>query len=229
MPLETLEQIKVRLERAVPGVRLEIVPNPIAPDQPSLCVDAAHAGLAALFLRDDPQLRLDYASNVTGVDWPETTVKEKVKRKQVVDGTEKEVETVVETKRPGYLEAVYHLYSMELRHGPLVLRQRTGDRKEDIHLASLTPVWRAAEFQEREVYDLFGIVFDGHPDLRRILMWEGYPHHPLRKDFPLAGRPTDLPDVAFTRPAPLEGGPFVTAPGGRDALEREPRARRPEE
>ena len=59
-------------------------------------------------------------------------------------------------------------------------------------------------------------------------MWEGYPYFPLRKDFPLAGKPTEVPDVAFTKPAPLEGGPFVTAPGGKDAIEREPRVRTPE-
>jgi NADH-quinone oxidoreductase subunit C len=183
MPLDTLEQIKARLEAAVPGALLEIVPNAGADGQPSLRVDAGHARAVALFLRDDPQLRFDYASNVTGVDWPEATVKEKVKRKQIVDGVEKEIETLVETKRPGCLEAVYHLYSMQLRHGPLVLRQRTGDRKEDVHLASLTPVWRAAEFQEREVYDLFGILFDGHPDLRRILMWDGFEGSPMRRDY----------------------------------------------
>jgi NADH-quinone oxidoreductase subunit C len=56
-------------------------------------------------------------------------------------------------------------------------------------------------------------------------MWEGYPHFPLRKDFPLGGKPTDLPEIAFTKTAPIEGGPFVTAPGSKDAIEREPRAK----
>jgi NADH-quinone oxidoreductase subunit C len=60
-------------------------------------------------------------------------------------------------------------------------------------------------------------------------MWDGYPHFPLRKDFPLAGKPTEVPDVAFTRPAPLEGGPFVTVPGGTDTIAREPRVRIPQE
>jgi NADH-quinone oxidoreductase subunit C len=64
--------------------------------------------------------------------------------------------------------------------------------------------------------------------LRRILMWEGYPYFPLRKDFPLAGKPTDLPEIAFTQAAPLEGGPFVTIAGGKDTVAREPRARLPE-
>jgi NADH-quinone oxidoreductase subunit C len=72
---------------------------------------------------------------------------------------------------------------------------------------------------------MMGIRFTGHPDLRRIIMWEGYLYFPLRKDFPLGGKPTELPDVAFTQEAPLEGGPFVTAPGGNDAIEREPRRR----
>jgi NADH-quinone oxidoreductase subunit C len=75
---------------------------------------------------------------------------------------------------------------------------------------------------------MMGIRFRGHPDLRRILMWEGYPYFPLRKDFPLSGRPTDLPEVAFTQTAPLAGGPFVTIAGGRDTIAREPRVRIPE-
>ena len=87
-----------------------------------------HALAVARFLRDDPQLRLDYASNVTGVDWLDTVIKEKVKVKQVVDGAEKEMEETVERKVPGYLEVVYHLYSMELKHGPVILRLRTQDR-----------------------------------------------------------------------------------------------------
>jgi NADH-quinone oxidoreductase subunit C len=181
--METLDQIKSRLEAAIGGVRLEIIPNPSPANQPSLLVDAGDAVTVAKFLRDDPQLRLDYASNVTGVDWLDTILKEKVKVKKLVEGVEKEIEQAVEKKKPGYLEAVYHLYSMALKHGPVILRMRTENRTDRIHLPSLTPVWRGCEFQEREIFDLYGIIFDGHPDLRRILMWDGFQDHPMRKDY----------------------------------------------
>ncbi len=89
---------------------------------------------------------------------------------------------------------------------------------------SMVPVWRSANWLEREQYDLMGIDFIGHPDMRRIMMWEGYPYHPLRKDFPVMGKPTELPGVAFTEVAPTAGGPFITRPGVLTAGEREPRA-----
>jgi len=181
--VESLEQIKNRIEAAIPGARLEIMPNGSASGQHSILVDNEHGSRVACFLKDDPQLRLDYASNVTGIDWPETVIKEKKKCRQLIEGVEREIEETVETRRPGYLEVVYHLYSMELKHGPLILRLRTGDRADNVHLPSLTPVWRAAEFQEREIFDLFGIRFDSHPDLRRILMWDEFKDHPMRKDY----------------------------------------------
>ncbi|MHB8519264.1 MAG: NADH-quinone oxidoreductase subunit C [Limisphaerales bacterium] len=181
--METLEQIKDRIEATVPGARLEIIPNDSPSGQRSLAVDHACAVAVARFLRDDPQLRLDYASNVTGIDWLDAVIKEKVKVKKVVDGVEHETEEVVEKKKPGCLEAVYHLYSMARKHGPVILRLRTENRTDKIHLPSLTPVWRGAEFQEREIYDLYGIIFDGHPDLRRILMWDAFQDHPMRKDY----------------------------------------------
>lgn len=108
------------------------------------------------------------------------------------------------------------------------LRLKTDVSEEKSELPSVTGVWRTADWHEREIYDMMGVRFHGHPDLRRILMWDGYPYFPLRKDFPLAGKPTDLPDVAFTKPAPLEGGPFVTLAGGKDSTAREPRVRTPE-
>jgi NADH-quinone oxidoreductase subunit C len=182
LTVETLEQIKARIEAAIPGAKLEIVRNDAPSAQHSLLTDNEHASSVAKFLRDDAALRFDYASNVTGVDWLDAELTEKIKVKKLVDGVEKEVEEVKKTPRPGYLEAVYHLYSMELKHGPLVLRLRTPNRT-DVHLPSLTRLWRGAEFQEREIYDLYGIVFDGHPDLRRILMWEGFQDFPMRKDY----------------------------------------------
>jgi NADH-quinone oxidoreductase subunit C len=192
--LKTVEEIKTAIEAAVPGAGVTVAPNPSVSAQHSLRLEPAHALAVATFLRDDPALAFDYLSNVTGVDWLDKEIAEKVKvTRQVtktVDGPECKVdqvvgETVEETRKrvePGYLEAVYHLYSVALRHGPLVLRMRTANRT-DVDLPSLTPIWRGAEFQEREVFDLYGIVFTGHPDLRRILMWDEFKDFPMRKDY----------------------------------------------
>lgn len=120
--------------------------------------------------------------------------------------------------------AVYHLYG----YGHSChLRLKTSVSEESSELPTVSTVWRTANWHEREAYDMMGIRFAGHPDLRRILMWEGYPYFPLRKDFPLAGKPSEMPDVAFSDPAPLEGGPFVTVAGGEDSTAREPRERNP--
>ena len=181
--METLEQIKRRLTQALPGAQLEIIPNDSPASQPSLLVDHRHAVAISRFLRDDAELRLDYCSNATGVDWPEAVIKTKLKKKVVVEGVEKEIEETLETLRSGCLEAVYHLYSMAKKHGPVILRLRTENRAAQNHLPSLTSVWRSCEFQEREIFDLYGVVFDGHPDLRRILMWDGFKDHPMRKDY----------------------------------------------
>jgi NADH-quinone oxidoreductase subunit C len=120
---------------------------------------------------------------------------------------------------------VYELYGYGHRSH---LRLKTDVSEERSELPTVTTVWRTADWHEREIYDMMGIRFRGHPDLRRILMWEGYPYFPLRKDFPLAGKPSEMPEVAFTKQAPLEGGPFVTVAGGKDAVSREPRVRIPE-
>ena len=117
---------------------------------------------------------------------------------------------------------VYELYGVAHRG---YLRLKTNVSEEKSELPTVTTVWRTADWHEREIYDMMGIRFRGHPDLCRIIMWEGYPYHPLRKDFPLGGKPTDLPEIAFTKTAPIEGGPFVTVPGSKDATEREPRAK----
>jgi NADH-quinone oxidoreductase subunit C len=121
---------------------------------------------------------------------------------------------------------VYHLRNIVT---VTEIRLKTDLSEEKSALPSVLPVWRTANWHEREIYDMMGIRFVNHPDLRRILMWEGYPHFPLRKDFPLAGKPTDLPGVAFTRVTPMEGGPFVTVAGGNDSIAREPRVRVPDE
>ena len=181
--MESLEQIKARIEAAVPGARIEIIPNPGPSQQHSLLIDNEHATAVARFLRDDPTLQFDFCSNATGVDWPERTVKKTVKAKKVIDGVEKEVDETTEEKITGHLEAVYHLYSITQKHGPVVIRMRTSDRAAGASLPSLTSVWRSAEFQEREIFDLYGIRFDGHPDLRRILMWDEFEDHPMRKDY----------------------------------------------
>jgi NADH-quinone oxidoreductase subunit C len=119
---------------------------------------------------------------------------------------------------------VFVLYG--IAHGQH-LRLKTNVGEEKSELPTLTSVWRTADWHERDIYDMMGIRFRGHPDLRRILMWDGYPYFPLRKDFPLAGKPSELPGVAFSKPAPMEGGPFVTVSGGNDSIAREPRVRIP--
>ena len=119
---------------------------------------------------------------------------------------------------------VYHLYGIASKQ---YLRLSDSVTEEKSELPTVTTVWRTADWHEREIYDMMGVRFRGHPDLRRILMWEGYPYFPLRKDFPLAGKSSDLPEVAFSKAAPMEGGPFVTIAGGNDSIAREPRVRIP--
>ena len=143
--MDTLDEIKTRIEAAVPGAQLQIIANDSPSAQTSLLVDSPHAVAVAKFLRDDVRLCLDFASNVTGVD--------------------------------------YHLYSMEKKHGPVILRLRTGNRTDSVTVPSLTSLWRGCELQEREVFDLYGVKFEGHPDLRRILMWDEFKDHPMRRDY----------------------------------------------
>ena len=189
--MKTVEEIKAAIEAAVPGAGAKIIPNGSPSGQQSLLLDSGHALEVARFLRDDAELALDFLSNVTGVDYLDKEITEKVKVTRpvtkTVDGVEQFTEETVEETRKhteaGYLEVVYHLYSMAKKHGPVVLRMRTGNRSDMVELPSFTPVWRSAEFQEREVFDLFGVVFSGHPDLRRLLMWEGFKDHPMRRDY----------------------------------------------
>jgi NADH-quinone oxidoreductase subunit C len=116
-------------------------------------------------------------------------------------------------------EVVYHLYSFKEAS---YLRIKTFVGEETPELASATSVWKAAEWHEREIFDMMGIAFTDHPYLKRILMWEGYPHHPLRKEFPLAGIPVG---DGVVKDAPMAGGPFVTVPGDLTTVDREPRSR----
>jgi NADH-quinone oxidoreductase subunit C len=119
-------------------------------------------------------------------------------------------------------EVVYELYSLAKGEW---LRLKVRVSEDHPELPSVISVWATADWHEREAFDMYGIRFIGHPDLRRILMWDGYPFYPLRKDFPLGGKPSEMPDVAFSDSAPLEGGPFVTVSGTATVKDREPRAR----
>ncbi len=109
---------------------------------------------------------------------------------------------------------VYHLFSSQ-SHTYTRIAANCDDDSEPT-APTLTDLFKGANWMERETFDLFGIRYEGHPDLRRILMWDDYPHHPLRKDFPLAGFENEIsdPEIAANtgvkvKPAPMAGGPFV--------------------
>jgi len=120
-------------------------------------------------------------------------------------------------------EMVYELSSIATNEH---LRLKFPVSEDEPSVPTVSGIWPTANWHEREIFDMMGITFAGHPDLRRILMWDGYPYYPLRKDFPLGGKPSEVPEVAFTKAAPLEGGPFVTLPSTSTVKDREPRARR---
>jgi NADH-quinone oxidoreductase subunit C len=119
-------------------------------------------------------------------------------------------------------EVVYELYSMK---DCVHLRLKISVSEDDCNVPTVSDIWPTADWHEREAYDMMGLHFTNHPDLRRILMWDGYPYHPLRKDFPLQGKHSEMAGVAFSEPAPLAGGPFVTVPTDGTTQVREPRAR----
>ena len=123
-------------------------------------------------------------------------------------------------------EVVYELYSM---NAALHLRLQLRVAEDEPIIDTVSDIFPTANWHEREIWDMMGLRFKGHPDLRRILMWEGHPYFPLRKEFPLEGKPSDMPDVGFTSIAPMEGGPFVTQPSTATTKDREPRARPPRE
>jgi NADH-quinone oxidoreductase subunit C len=114
-------------------------------------------------LRDDPALRFDSMRDLCGADY----------------------------YRPDdRFEVIYNLYSIPNKRR---LRLKVRIDEADMHVASVSGIWSTADWLERETYDMYGIIFDGHPDLRRIFMPEEFEYHPLRKDFPLMGIPGSLP------------------------------------
>ena len=125
-------------------------------------------------------------------------------------------------------EVIYHLYSTQRHEYLRIATPCSGET--DPACASMVSLWATADWHEREAYDMFGIQFEGHPDLRRILMWDGYPYYPLRKEFPLAGKEVEFPSADLTevtgtsvKPAPMMGGPFHSPQNG-PISRREPRA-----
>src|SRR5579859_1242597 len=114
--MKTAEEILAAIKAALPDAGVDLVLNPSPSAQHSLRIAPKDAVAIASFLREDAELALDYCSNATGVDWPGKEVSEKVKVTKVVEGVETVVEEIVKHVEPGYLEAVYHLYSM--KHGP---------------------------------------------------------------------------------------------------------------
>jgi NADH-quinone oxidoreductase subunit C len=166
-----IESILERIRAALPDAGVSLRRNPGPSAQHSLLVDPANLVEVCEFLRDT--LSFDFLSNVTGVDWPNPAKADAVAVPEG-EGT---------PAAGGFLEVLYHLFSTSNRVGPLVLRARTLDRGENAKIPSVVSVFRSAEFQEREIFDLFGVVFTGHPDLRRILMWDEFVDHPMRKDY----------------------------------------------
>jgi NADH-quinone oxidoreductase subunit C len=153
--METIEKLKEAALAAMAGAQIEIINSTPAAAQPALLVDREHIYGLAKFFKEDARFQMDFCSCVTGVDY----------------------------LAKGYVEVVYHLYSVALKQGPVVLKVRAPRDLDQCRVPSLTPVWRGCEFQEREAFDLYGVKFDGHPDLRRILMWDEFTDHPMRKDY----------------------------------------------
>jgi len=160
--LPPVEELKDALEQLLPGVSLTL-------DAGWLIVAPNDLVAVCRCLKESERFSLDYLANLTAVDYlPE----------HLPAASEASASGAAQA---GRMDVVYHLYSMAKKHGPVMLKVRLS-RAHPV-VASVTPIWRGAEFQEREVYDLFGVTFEGHPDLRRILMWDGFEGHPMRKDY----------------------------------------------
>jgi NADH-quinone oxidoreductase subunit C len=170
-------------------------------DCPAFNVPADEALAVLQYLRDAQGY--DFLMDVTGVDWSAE-------------------------KSPRFT-VVWHLYS-STKHTYVRLASDCASDSEPV-MPTATGLWAGADWHERETYDMLGIKFTGHPDLRRILMWDAYPYFPLRKEFPLAGLPTEMSDPEINEEikvgvisAPMVGGPFVATPG-EPMSEAEPRAK----
>lgn len=170
-------------------------------DHPALNVPASDAIAVLKFLRDEQGY--DFLTDLTAIDWSAE-------------------------KSPRFT-VVWHLYS-STKHVWVRLAANCLDDANP-SMPTTSELFPTANWHERECYDLMGVKFEGHPDLRRILMWDGYSYHPLRKEFPLAGIPTPMPDDEITAEtkvgaiaAPMAGGPFVATPG-EPMSEAEPRAK----
>jgi NADH-quinone oxidoreductase subunit C len=127
-------------------------------DQHTIRVKLPYLLEVSRFLKEDPACGFDFLSDLCGVDY---------------------------MGRVPRFEVVYHLYSMKHRHR---LRMKTSPPDDDLTVPSVVSVWKTADWHERECYDLLGITFSDHPDLRRILTPDGFKEYPLRKDFPLRGK-----------------------------------------
>ncbi|MEO7600291.1 MAG: NADH-quinone oxidoreductase subunit C [Opitutus sp.] len=174
----------------------------VSADHVALNVSAADVFAALKYLRDE--FAFDLLADLTAIDWSEGV-----------------------TPR---FTVVYHVFSTSHHTYLRVCADCVND--VDPSVASVVAIWPGANWHERECYDMFGIKFSEHPDLRRILMWDEYPHFPLRKEFPLAGIETPLPDAEIVEEtgakaiaAPMMGGPFVAAPEAINLTEAEPRAK----
>lgn len=173
--LPNIQEIADAINSAVKDACVTVSRNPAPSEQHSLLLSSSKAKECAQWLKSESPWKFDYLSNVTGNDWPEDLIAKQAKKKPVIDADDAGMHAC--------LEAIYHLYSISKSLGPLVIRMRTKDRADCVQLPSLTPVWRSAELQEREIFDLYGIQFEDHPDLRRLLMWDEYEDHPMRKDY----------------------------------------------
>ena len=171
-------------------------------DHPAVNVPVGDLFAVLKYLRDE--FAFDLLTDLTAIDWAEGV-----------------------TPR---FTVVYHLFSTT-SHAYLRVATNCPDDAEPA-VPSVVELWAGANWHEREAFDMFGIKFAGHPDLRRILMWDGYPYFPLRKEFPLAGIETTLPDLGVAEEtkakviaAPMVGGPIVASPGEMSMTEAEPSAK----